>query len=132
MLFTNIHKLSENSKNSIDFIPLSAYNKKLIKILKKEGMKKMFISLSKTLARFGGFRLGVGMRITKNNMIWMSLIVMMVQIFKAMWYLMIVSFWMVYAVIYGVIYIYCKIFKHSTSFLKNYAQKTSEETKKEG
>ena len=61
----------------------------------------MFIGLSKTLARFGGFRLGVGMRLTKNNIIWMSFIVMFVYLLKATWYMMIICFWIVYALYYG-------------------------------
>ncbi len=78
----------------------------------------MFISLSKTLAKFGGFRLGVGMRMTKNNMIWMSLIVMFMQLMKAMWYLMIICFWLVYAMIYGI----CKMCKSSSPLFKKLFQ----------
>jgi hypothetical protein len=63
----------------------------------------MFIGFSKTLARFGGFRLGVGMRVTKNNVLWMSLIVMIIQMFKAMWYMMVVAAWFTYALFYGII-----------------------------
>ena len=61
----------------------------------------MFLSLSKTLARFGGFRLGVGVRMTKKNSIGALLLIMFLSIFKMMWYLMIVCFWMFYAVGYG-------------------------------
>lgn len=61
----------------------------------------MFISLSKTLARCGGFRLGVGLRITKNNAIWMSFIVMFAYMIKAVWYMMILCGWLVYAMYYG-------------------------------
>jgi hypothetical protein len=73
--------------------------------------KNMFISLSKTLARFGGFRLGVGMRLSKKNMIWMSLIVITIQMFKAMWYMMIVLFWLMYALGYGIYKAYKWMFK---------------------
>ena len=61
----------------------------------------MFISLSKTVARFGGIRLGMGLRITKSNAIWMSFIVMFVYMLQAMWYMMIISFWLMYAICYG-------------------------------
>ncbi len=70
----------------------------------------MFIGLSKTLARFGGFRLGVGLRLTKNNMIWMAFIIMFVQMLKATWYMMVVCFWMMYAMFYGLWWCFKKIF----------------------
>ena len=69
----------------------------------------MFISFSKTLAKFGGFRLGVGMRLTKKNSVWMLFIIMFIAIFKAMWYLMILTFWLIYAMIYGMIYMIKKL-----------------------
>jgi hypothetical protein len=69
----------------------------------------MFISFSKMLTKFGGFRLGLGLRITKNNIIWMSFIIMIVYMIQACWYLMILMFWLVYAIIYGMIYIVKKI-----------------------
>ena len=62
----------------------------------------MFISFSKTIARFGGFRLGVGMRLNKKNAIWMSLIVLFVAMFQLMWYMLILCGWMMYAVCYGI------------------------------
>ena len=93
----------------------------------------MFISLSKTLARVGGVRLGLGIRMTKNNIIWMSLIIMTIQIFKAMWYMMIVVFWLMYAMIYGVVWLYCKMFKTSIPLFKKLFDKFAEEcNKKEG
>lgn len=64
----------------------------------------MFISFSKTLARFGGFRLGLGMRMTKKNAIWMLFVLMFVCIFKMMWYMMILCFWLMYAMIYWIAY----------------------------
>ena len=71
----------------------------------------MFLSLSKTLAKFGGVRFGVGIRVTKNNMIWMSLLVMFVNILKACWYMMILCFWLMYAMFYGMYWLAKKIFK---------------------
>ena len=61
----------------------------------------MFMSLSKTLAKFGGFRLGLGIRITKKNALFMSLVVLFVSVMQMCWYMMILCFWMVYAVMYG-------------------------------
>lgn len=62
----------------------------------------MFISLSKTLSKFCGFRLGVGLRITKKNAIWMCFLVMMIQLMKAMWYLMVICGWLCYVVCYAI------------------------------
>ena len=64
----------------------------------------MFIGFSKTLARFGGFRIGLGLRLTKKNAIWMLFVLMLVYLFKAIWYLMILYFWLIYAVIYWTVY----------------------------
>lgn len=61
----------------------------------------MFVSFSKTLARFGGLRLGFGLRINKSNVAWMLLIYLFVLMFQAMWYLLVLCFWLVYAVCYG-------------------------------
>lgn len=64
----------------------------------------MFFSLSKTLAKFGGFRLGLGIRLTKKNAPWMFLIWIFVLMFKMMWYMMVISFWLMYAVIYAFVW----------------------------
>lgn len=61
----------------------------------------MFVSLSKTLARFGGFRLGLGVRMKKSNAPWMLLIYLFVLIFQAMWYALVICFWLMYAACYG-------------------------------
>ena len=61
----------------------------------------MFMSLSKTLAKFGGFRLGLGIRITKKNAPVMLFVWLFVCIFQMMWYTLVLCFWMVYAVMYG-------------------------------
>lgn len=95
----------------------------------------MFISLSKTLTKVGGVRLGVGMRITKSNSIWMSLLVMMVQMFKAMWYLMVVMFWMIYAMFYGLYLAYKWLFKFmiiAYKKVKPYCKELFAKIKKEG
>ena len=69
----------------------------------------MFISLSKTFVKFGGFRLGFGMRLNKKNAIWMSLVVMFVAMFKFMWYMLVLCGWMMYASIYGMYWCVKKI-----------------------
>lgn len=90
----------------------------------------MFISLSKTLTRFGGFRLGVGIRMNKSNAVWMLLLVACVETFKAVWYMMIIALWLCYAMCYGIIWLCCKLFKTSVPFSKKLYDKV--EQKKEG
>ena len=74
----------------------------------------MFVSFSKMITKLGGVRLGLGLRITKNNILWMSFILMFVYMMQACWYLMILMFWIVYAIIYGTIYIIKKILNLKT------------------
>ena len=62
----------------------------------------MFVSLSKTFAKFGMFRIGAGMRITKKNAAWMLVIMMFVWMFQLMWCMMVLCFWLMYAVCYGI------------------------------
>lgn len=61
----------------------------------------MFISLSKTIARFGGFRLGVGLRLNKKNSMWAWLILFFVGFFQLMWGVMLICGWLIYAMFYG-------------------------------
>ena len=68
----------------------------------------MFVSLSKAFSKFGNIRLGV--RITKKNAIWMLFVLMFVYMLQAMWYLLVVSFWPVYAVCYGCVWCVKKLF----------------------
>jgi hypothetical protein len=62
----------------------------------------MFLGFSKTMARFGHFRLGVGMRLTKKNAAYMAIILMFVWMLQLCWYMMILCFWMIYAICYGI------------------------------
>lgn len=64
----------------------------------------MFVSLSRTLRKFGGARLGLGIRITAKNALWMSLIVLFVCMFQLAWYMVLLCFWLVYAVCYGLLW----------------------------
>lgn len=61
----------------------------------------MFVSFSKTLARVGGFRIGCGIRVTKKNAVWASLVVFFVVMFQLMWYMMVGTFWLCYAMLYA-------------------------------
>jgi hypothetical protein len=63
----------------------------------------MFISLSQALTKYGGLRIGAGLRITSKNAIWMLFVWLFVLCFKMMWYMMIVSFWCIYAICYGIV-----------------------------
>ena len=79
----------------------------------------MFISFSKTIARFGGFRIGLGMRMNKKNAIWMSLIIMFISILKMTWYMMILCGWLFYAVCYGMYWCMKKIIDSVSKNQKN-------------
>lgn len=69
----------------------------------------MFISFSKTIAKFGGFRLGVGTRLSKKNAAWMSWLFLFVAMFKLMWYMLLLCGWLMYAMCYGIYWCIKKI-----------------------
>lgn len=69
----------------------------------------MFFSFNKTIARFGGFRLGVGTRMTKKNAFLFFLVMLFVYIFKLMWYMMLLVGWLIYAMCYGMYWCIKKI-----------------------
>ncbi|HBL83384.1 MAG TPA: hypothetical protein DDZ99_00520 [Clostridiales bacterium] len=52
----------------------------------------MFLGFSKTMARFGKFRLGVDMRLTKKNAPYLFIILMFIWMFQLMWYMMVLCF----------------------------------------
>jgi len=86
----------------------------------------MFFSLSKTIARFGGFRLGMGIRLTKKNFAILLFALLFVIMFQLMWYMLVVSFWLIYAMFYAMFWCLRKI------LIKNKIKKdneTSEESK---
>lgn len=74
----------------------------------------MYLSLSKTIAKFGGFRLGLGIRMNKKNSIWVSLLVLFIVMFQLMWYMMILCGWLMYAMCYGIYWCIKKIIKASS------------------
>lgn len=93
----------------------------------------MFISLSKTLARFGGIRLGVGMRMSKKNA--PAFIVGIVVYYTGLftWYILLFGFWMIYVILYGIVLAWKKMFKISIPLIDKLFKKISEEcNKKEG
>ena len=71
----------------------------------------MFVSLSKTLAKFGGFRLGLGMRITKKNIYYMGIFLLFYYMFLFTWYFLVMVFWLMGIMIYYVFKFYIWLFK---------------------
>ena len=71
----------------------------------------MFLGFSKTMARFGKFRLGVGMRLSKKNAPYLFIILMFVWMFQLTWYMMVLCFWMMYAIGYGMYWIIKSIYQ---------------------
>ncbi len=61
----------------------------------------MFMTFSKTIAKVGGFRVGIGTRITKKNAVVFAIILFFYWMFKLMWYMILFSFWLCYAMLYG-------------------------------
>lgn len=61
----------------------------------------MYLSLSKTIAKFGGMRLRMGIRITKKNAWYMLWILMFAYMLQACWYMLILCGWLTYALFYG-------------------------------
>lgn len=62
----------------------------------------MFFSLSKTITKFGGFRIGIGTRFSKKNAPFFLIILLFYAVFILMWYMMIFCGWVIYAVCYGI------------------------------
>ena len=62
----------------------------------------MFLSLSKTIAKVGGFRFGLGIRMTKRNALLVSCLTLFVSMFQLMWYMLVLCFWLMYAMCYGI------------------------------
>lgn len=82
----------------------------------------MHLSLSKVM-KLCGCRLGLGIRITKKNAAYMWIILLMVVMFQLMWSMMILCFWLIYAVMYGIIWCIGKIFKAIGKGLKRLTAK---------
>ena len=83
----------------------------------------MFLSLSKTIVRFGKMRLGLGIRITKKNVIYIGFILMFVYMLQACWYLMILCGWLTYAVIYGMYWCIKELIKAIIEISKKHPKK---------
>jgi hypothetical protein len=93
----------------------------------------VFISLSKTIAKFGGIRLGVGMRMSKKNAPAFIVGLLTYYTFLFIWYMILFTFWMMYAMIYGTVWVLKNMFKISIPFIDKLFKKISDEcNKKEG
>ena len=62
----------------------------------------MFISISKTIARFGGFRIGIGKRITKKNWWYFGVFLFFYGMVMLCWYAILAALWLIYAMCYGI------------------------------
>ena len=70
----------------------------------------MYLSFSKTIAKFGKFRLRAGVRVTKKNAAAMAAIAFLYYCVKLTWYMCIFCGWLIYVCCYGMIYCTKKMF----------------------
>jgi hypothetical protein len=61
-----------------------------------------FVGFSKALARMGGFRIGVGLRLTKKNAIYFLFVLFFVYMARFTWYLIVGIGWLIYYMCYGI------------------------------
>lgn len=88
----------------------------------------MFVSFSKTMTKVGGFRFGIGTRITKKNAVWATFIALFIWSFQMIWYMLVFAFWIMYAVFYC---LYLVIRKSIPFFIKLF-KTIKNKQKKEG
>ncbi len=69
----------------------------------------MFFSLSKTITKFGGFRIGIGTRMNKKNAPLFLIGLFFYAAFMLMWYMLLCCGWLMYAMCYGIYWIIKKI-----------------------
>ena len=72
----------------------------------------MFVGLSKRLKSMGGFRLGVGLRLTKSNCLYFLFVLLFVGCFYLCWYSVLACGWILYFLLYGLYKIYYLMFKY--------------------
>lgn len=71
----------------------------------------MFIGLSKTLARFGGFRMGLGIRVTRKNYLATAPLFIIICILQMYYYIILTMCWLVYAMFYVLVVIFILIYR---------------------
>ena len=78
----------------------------------------MFITLSKRLKSMSGFRLRVGLRITKNNWWYFLFILLFVGCFYFCWWCFVGCCWLVYFIFYAIYKLYYFMFKYAAIGIK--------------
>ena len=78
----------------------------------------MFITLSKRLKSMSGFRLGVGLRITKNNWWYFLFILLFVGCFYFCWWCFVGCCLLVYFIFYAIYKLYYFMFKYAAIGIK--------------
>lgn len=84
----------------------------------------MFVSFSKHLKSMGGFRLGVGLRLTRRNCWYFLFMLMLVGCFYICWYSVLACGWALYGLFYG-IYL---MFKYSAIGIKKLCESIKSRT----
>ena len=69
----------------------------------------MYIGLSKALGKVGKFRLFGGIRLTSTNILLLAIPLMFYYMIKLCVYMVVLCGWLIYAMIYGMIWIVKKI-----------------------
>ncbi len=78
----------------------------------------MFIGFSKRLKSMSGFRLGVGLRLTKSNCWYFLFILLFVGTFYLCWYSVLACGWIMYYLFYGLYKIYYFMLKYAAIGIK--------------
>ncbi|MBQ6998554.1 MAG: hypothetical protein IJN62_02065 [Clostridia bacterium] len=86
----------------------------------------MFIGISKTIAKVGGFRIGIGTRISKKNAPYALIGIFIYYMFMLCWYMMIGCGWLIYAMCYGIYFLIKTLLFRNKSI--NNAAKMSQST----
>ena len=69
----------------------------------------MFLSFSKTIAKVGGVRIGIGTRVSKKNAPYALIGIFFYYLFLMCWYMIIGCFWLMYAMCYGCYWVIKKL-----------------------
>lgn len=88
----------------------------------------MFVSFSKRLKSMSGFRLGVGLRLTRRNCWYFLFVLMLVGCFYFCWYSVLACGWMLYGLFYG-LYLVLKYAAIGAKKLYAYIKRTITHTK---
>ena len=90
----------------------------------------MFVTFSKHLKSIGGFRLGVGLRLTKNNWWYFLFALLFVGCFYFCLWSFVACGWALYYILYGIYKLYYLIFKYGALAVKKLYASLSEVIKK--